>query len=228
MLALFGGSAEPPLGTGLRFLCALRRCPAWLQCVSLPAKGHIPSSDTPLQARHLPSTLGHLCCYRPLHQPSSPDAGRHPSWSRHCRPAHYCSTICTAASHSTSSGHLPCCRPAQSMRCCSDSSARAMLQAAASALPPFPAAGQATNPALAGSELPSQQPPGEQTTGAGIKVEPLPLALWNLDRIDQRELPLNGEYRQAPLHSRLYCVQALAQSATATMHGMLICTACTL
>ena len=80
-----------------------------------------------------------------------------------------------------------------------------MLQAAAPAQPSFAAAGQATKPALAGSDLPSQQPAGEQTTGAGIKVEPLPLALWNLDRVDQRELPLNGEFRQAPLHSGLHC-----------------------
>eukprot|EP00891_Asterochloris_glomerata_P006426 jgi/Astpho2/6426/e_gw1.00093.2.1_t len=29
--------------------------------------------------------------------------------------------------------------------------------------------------------------------------QPLPLALWNLDKIDQRELPLNGEYRYGTL-----------------------------
>ena len=75
-----------------------------------------------------------------------------------------------------------------------------MLQAVVPAQSSFPAAGQATNPALAGSELPSQQPAGELGTGAGIKVEPVSLALWNLDRIDQRELPLNREYRRGPLH----------------------------
>ena len=49
--ALFGGSAEPQLGTALRCLCAPQRCPAWSLCISLTAAGQFTSSNTLLHCR---------------------------------------------------------------------------------------------------------------------------------------------------------------------------------
>ena len=44
----------------------------------------------------------------------------------------------------------------------------------------------------------------------GIKLQTLPQALWNLDRIDKRSSALNSVYRRALLHLLSACLRAWA------------------